>query len=196
VKKGEEEVIKFLQDHPEGRAFLHAVTYLGCQPLSAEANRKQQQWIDHITVNGIMQIYQSTLARPDGAKLIDTWMANIVAEDNRNDEFIRAFVGELIYRDESVPGPLKEYLVQPRETPPPPSKNPGPDPADRIHRDAAICSTIGWLEHEHKILPTRGREQRKRESGCSIVAKALTFLGRGVSEEAVEKIWQNRRPKN
>lgn len=39
--------------------------------------------------------------------------------------------------------------------------------------------------------PTRNREEKKRESACSIVGKVLGSGGLHLSEQAVEKIWQN-----
>jgi hypothetical protein len=47
-----------------------------------------------------------------------------------------------------------------------------------------VCSTFGFK-------PTRNRVTRKRESGCSIVAKVLAKNGLDrLNEEAVAKIWE------
>jgi hypothetical protein len=146
-----------------------------------------------LTVNGMMQIYQSTLARKDGAKVNDVWMANIVAKDNRDDNFIQGFIDELIERDEPIPMPLKKYIAQRNESrvqPAPKPKTPGPKRGNRFHRDGAIVRAISFINREYKFPPYRNREQVTRESACSIVSKALAALGYAMNEAAVEKIWE------
>ena len=56
-------------------------------------------------------------------------------------------------------------------------------------RDRYIASTVEKLR-SFGFKPTRNREEKRRDSGCSVVAKVLASGGLHLSEQAVEKIWQ------
>ena len=59
-------------------------------------------------------------------------------------------------------------------------------------RDAVIMETIKQICRRYGFRPTRNRARtpgREKESGCSIVAKALNKLGIALTEKAVEAIW-------
>jgi hypothetical protein len=58
-----------------------------------------------------------------------------------------------------------------------------------FNRDYVIACTIAELQHLG-YNPTRNREEKQRESGCSIVAKVLAERSLKLPETAVEKIWQ------
>lgn len=58
-------------------------------------------------------------------------------------------------------------------------------------RDWLIANWVKELQR-FGFKPTRNREERKRESGCSVIAAVLSESGLNLSEEAVSKIWRRR----
>jgi hypothetical protein len=73
------------------------------------------------------------------------------------------------------------------------SKKRGPKAEKNFIRDAMIVCVIEDLQYEFGLNPTRNREEKTRESGCSIVASVLTENGLDhLTEQAVAKIWQHR----
>jgi hypothetical protein len=72
---------------------------------------------------------------------------------------------------------------------------PGGRPENRV-RDGWIASTVGLICKEFGLSPTRNRAKHGKqgdESGCAVVALALTRLRVTVVDEgAVEKVWQRR----
>jgi hypothetical protein len=59
-------------------------------------------------------------------------------------------------------------------------------------RDKMIAYVIEGLQYQFELAPTRNREEKAHESGCSIVAGVLAEGGLPLTEQAVEKIWQRR----
>jgi hypothetical protein len=61
------------------------------------------------------------------------------------------------------------------------------------NRDAFIVGVIKVIAKSRGINPTRNREQRKVESACSILHKALRRLGvKNLDERAIESIWEKQ----
>jgi hypothetical protein len=56
-------------------------------------------------------------------------------------------------------------------------------------RDQDVIEVV-WTLASAGVRPTRNREQRLFESGCSIAAKVFTERGPSLSEQGAEKIWQ------
>jgi hypothetical protein len=81
-----------------------------------------------------------------------------------------------------------------------PSRRERRRPANTI-RDHWTVDMIAYLRDEYSIKPTRNREsRRKRDCGCSIVAKVLGELGINLTETGVEEVWRQlgayAQPKN
>jgi hypothetical protein len=56
-------------------------------------------------------------------------------------------------------------------------------------RDQDVIEVV-WKLASVGVRPTRNREQRLFESGCSIAARVFTERGPPLSEQGAEKIWQ------
>jgi hypothetical protein len=58
-------------------------------------------------------------------------------------------------------------------------------------RNQAIVDLITYIQHRHKINPTRNRAtSRDRWSGCAIVSQVLRELGFDLKEEGVADVWR------
>jgi hypothetical protein len=65
-------------------------------------------------------------------------------------------------------------------------------------RDVMIVYVVALICVEHGLKPTRARSRHGLQdnlSGCGIVATVLAELHKGISEDAVEKIWNGRTTK-
>jgi hypothetical protein len=74
----------------------------------------------------------------------------------------------------------------------PPKRDRGTPPNKFLERNTFIVGMVALL-HRLGISPTRNREPRNnRPCGCSIVADALTRIGKPTTERAVEEVWISR----
>jgi hypothetical protein len=69
----------------------------------------------------------------------------------------------------------------------------GADPYVHVARNMYIVGTVARLSLEG-FSPTRNKARKEgaRESGCSIVTKALTKIGMSITEDGVEEVWASR----
>jgi hypothetical protein len=193
------------REEREVRAFAFAHGYLAGQPLTAEQNKSEARRIQRWADRSLASLYQQILQRPAGAREVAEGMANLVArakEDHslRERQRLLDLARELHERDEPLPAPLQQWIVETLQRPPPASPHKrGPDPVHHHGRDAAIIRAVNWIVETYSLAPTRNPEHRAQrgypESACSIVARALGAHRVNISESAVEAIW-NKRPKN
>jgi hypothetical protein len=95
-----------------------------------------------------------------------------------------------------MPSKLKGFLLvllrRRFEAPP---ERPGQLRTDNnFERNFCIVTLVGSLSSAG-FAPTRNRAAQDKDgppSGCSIVAEALTRVGRSMTERAVEEVWADR----
>jgi hypothetical protein len=99
----------------------------------------------------------------------------------------------LLDRGEKLPDPLRIYVVLAlRSYALTLSKKHGRKKETNFARDFFVARAISELR-QFGYNPTRNREEKQRESCCSIVVKVLSEGGLNLSEAAVEKIWERFR---
>jgi hypothetical protein len=121
------------------------------------------------------------------------WLANIGDND---DGALSDIAAELISRGDELPARLRTAAVETLRNPPPRQSD---SKGSLGMRNFAIVRMVNSLQHDHNLPPTRNRSSHGKDdaapSGCSIVARALGGLRVGLSESAVEKIWETHRRK-
>jgi hypothetical protein len=164
-----EAFLKALEALPKAteHALLGTWVILGGLPLSDAANREKYA-VDKEDLQTKIWLLQMLLDRPNEFRELMNWMKNLLLRAEEDPSHVAKQLDFLNYLDQVEKPPA------------------------RFYRDRAIITAIGWLKDEHKIAPTRNRAQRDRESGCSIIAKALALRGVHLTDEAVEKIWEKR----
>jgi hypothetical protein len=129
----------------------------------------------------------------------------LVEQANRGntdaDRVLREATAELLQRRQALPDSLRDwltdYLVSDARPGGKGKPRRGPKPRTLASRDHTLALAVKRLTHKHwGFAPTRHREMKAVESGCSIVHKALAGLpGINLSESGVEKIWERHRHK-
>ena len=98
--------------------------------------------------------------------------------------------GDLLMEDRALPNPLQKYvflLIQDHVAKL--RKKRGRKGETNFGRDWFIATTVHRLQ-DFGFRPTRNREEKRRESGCSIVAALLAERGLNMSELNIESIWK------
>jgi hypothetical protein len=108
------------------------------------------------------------------------------------DEALRRLAAEFLKRGKTMPKALQDYIVEVLCAPLPPSKFVTLR-GGRESRDLSIASTVGAIEREFGLKPTRNRASRAQASACSIVAEVLADLKINLSENGVEHAWKEYR---
>jgi hypothetical protein len=124
-----------------------------------------------------------------GAKLVK--MA--IAGDVDADAVLCGFAFQFIIRKRQMPSSLGSYIMGMLwrgYMEDPPRRRGGNKYANR-RRDVFIFGAISRLK-ALGFHPTRNEATDSRESGCSIVAKALKLIGMDLGEAGVEEVWRNR----
>jgi hypothetical protein len=123
------------------------------------------------------------------ARLID--QAKEGGAECPEDEMLRGFASLCLEHNLPMPPNLRDYIIDVL-------RRPGPllpifkERGGRGWRDAAILFAVEQVVCTTNIKATRGEEQRRKESACSLVAKALKEANAGIDESSVVKIWQAR----
>jgi hypothetical protein len=108
-------------------------------------------------------------------------------------QVLMEMVNDFDERDERLPGSLLQYVIGVANRPF--TTWPGKKKIDYLMRDLWVANLVGELALAFGIRPTRNRAIGRRESGCSLVAKAgnLTRL-LPIKEGKVEKIFKQYWP--
>jgi hypothetical protein len=121
----------------------------------------------------------------------------IEAAQTGNDKAARTLLeisSDLVNSEREFPRLLSCYLVSviSRQQAAMNKKRSGRKKRTNFKRDYAVAAAISELQ-SFGYNPTRNREEKQRESGCSIVVKVLAAeRNLYLSEAAVEKIWERR----
>jgi hypothetical protein len=98
---------------------------------------------------------------------------------NEVEEVRRKIAANLIERGRPVPQPLRAHVVEILRQPLPVAER------ERKIRNISIAFAVSDVVHATGLKPTRGREQKKVESACAVVAKVSKW-----TEPTVEKAWE------
>lgn len=85
-----------------------------------------------------------------------------------------------------LPAPLADFVLAWMDAPP--KKKKKEDPKIRARNEFAAM-LVGYLNRKAGVLPTRGRTNTHRISGCDLVVQALSENGQHFSYTAVEEAW-------
>jgi hypothetical protein len=138
--------------------------------------------------------YQKLLASPGGPAAADYWIAfmeqETLARRANHDAALRDIAADYIVRGEIVPPVLRRYTRKVLHgTFAVKGKKRG-RPGDRNYaRDIEIAMQVALLR-DAGTFPTKNEATDDRESGCAIVAAALSALGTPIKESGVLKIWK------
>ena len=101
-------------------------------------------------------------------------------------EYLLAVAAALVDNDHSLPGPLKEFVIEFLRTAEVPRRGPGRRPD--YSRDNCIAWAVATICIQWKFSPTRN-EATRGPSAISIVKRALEEVGINLTEAAISKIW-------
>jgi hypothetical protein len=124
------------------------------------------------------------LHRMDHDELVD-----LIAEARDGEEtheYLLAVAAALMDNDHSLPGPLKEFVIEFLRTPEVPRRGPGRRPD--YSRDNFIAWAVAMICIRWEFSPTRN-EATMGPSAISIVKRALEEVGFNLTEAAISKIW-------
>ncbi|MER8369009.1 hypothetical protein [Mesorhizobium sp. M1378] len=160
--------------------------------------RDLEAWARRWEMDALEKARRSGLLEPDGptvatvgGRLIDhekavDLIAAAAAGDKQADAQVSATAIWLLERGRGLPDTFRELEISLWRAR-------GPKPRGNRARNLQYCMAISMLQ-EHGFSPTRNRaahgDAEATESGCSILSKALAGMGRRVSEQALEKIWE------
>jgi hypothetical protein len=147
--------------------------YVALEPFGAACDKGRRDELPPSTVLTQMLFNAATIGK-------DTQAAGAMLE----------IAVDLLDKGEKLPDPLRIYVVIAlRSYALMLSKKRGRKKETNFGRDFFIARAISELQ-QFKYKPTRNREEKQRESCCSIVVKVLADGGLNLSETAVEKIWE------
>jgi hypothetical protein len=170
---------------------VEAALYLSRQPgvTSPHEGVKRQR---EIVAEATMRLYD--LLRQYHPAHLPTWLDNMAAGDN--DSALSDIAAELLSRGETLLPNVRAHAANALRNPPAPRSN---NYGSLVMRNIAIVRMVNSLQHEHNLPPTRNRGSHGNDeaapSGCSIVTRALGGLSVGLSESAIEKVWETSRRK-
>jgi hypothetical protein len=124
------------------------------------------------------------LHRMDHDELVDLIAA--ARDGGETHEYLLAVAAALMNNDHSLPGPLKEFVIEFLRSTEVPRRGPARKPD--YSRDNFIAWAVATICIRWKFSPTRN-EATKGPSAISIVKRALEEVGVNLTEAAISKIW-------
>jgi hypothetical protein len=116
-------------------------------------------------------------------------------QDADADAALSEIIFQHLLKGRELPQNLRAFLMvlMRRRFEQPPKRSRGAQRNRFFARNRFIVSMITSLHSNMGFSPTRNRASKNsRPCGCSIVADALTRIGKPTTERAVEEVWLNR----
>jgi hypothetical protein len=131
-------------------------------------------------------VHESTeqLHRMDHDELVD--LIAQARNGGETGEYLLAVAAALVDNDHSLPGPLKEFVIEFLRTAEVPRRAPGRRPD--YSRDNYIAWAVAMICIQWEFSPTRN-EATRGPSAISIVKRALEEVGINLTEAVISKIW-------
>ena len=121
----------------------------------------------------------------DHDELVDLIAA--AREGGETHEYLLAVAAALMDNDHSLPGPLKEFVIEFLRNPEVPRRGPGRK--RDYNRDNLIAWAVATICIRWEFCHTRNEATRKA-SAISIVKRALEAVEIDLTEAAIAKIWE------
>lgn len=129
---------------------------------------------------------------PDPSAFAQAYSSTI-EDDELIEPMFRLALATLIRAGKPIPSEARELAAQMISGTWKRRKKPGKSRAINRTRDFAIALEIEGLVTYFKIPATRNRAQNKRDCACSLVRQCLEDAGVHLSEDAIVKIWEQKR---
>jgi hypothetical protein len=105
-------------------------------------------------------------------------------------EYLLAIAAALTENGQTLPAPLKEFLIGFLRNPKPPRPGRGRKRSTLSSRDSFIAWVVGMICLQWRFYPTRN-ESSETPSAVSITKRALREIGINLTEATITKMWAN-----
>jgi hypothetical protein len=186
-----EAVLKFVENFARPWLIDNAAEphlYVRCTVLAEKALSPPTERYPLINNEDLQADYDDEKARP----LIDRALHE---QDADADAALCEIIFQHLLKGRELPQNLRAFLMvlMRRRFEQPPKRSRGAQHNRFFERNRFIVSMITSLHSNMGMAPTRNRASKNsRPCGCSIVADALTRIGKPTTERAVEEVWINR----